>query len=379
MKNEPSKKVDPQYISPEALDVFNRMKQASETGSPLEDFLTGKEMAAVRQLEKAARSSVDPAVFKEIVASASPTNAPRTIPSVTEIEHGRERGYDLYSLLLKKRIVMVEGQVEDTMASIVCASLLYLNSDLAGEGKGKEPITMYVNSPGGSVLAGLAIYDVMRSIDAKITTIGIGMQASMGSILLVAGDERKMTRSSKYMIHQPLSGNGQSTQLTDIEIGADFTNRLKEDLVDIYVRHTGLNHDYWNTVLNRDTWLSAEQAKKMGVINDIVVGTAKKTLHEEFSIPADRKDYRESFIPKTAAEIKAAINSDVELTNAAGAKVKSTAIRPEMVTALSQFEEYWTPSLKALKQEQAAAAGVSNDDTAAAPARRKASGSAPKA
>ena len=274
---------------------------------------------------------------------------------------------------------MVEGQVEDTMASIVCASLLYLNSDLAGEGKGKEPITMYVNSPGGSVLAGLAIYDVMRSIDAKITTIGIGMQASMGSILLVAGDERKMTRSSKYMIHQPLSGNGQSTQLTDIEIGADFTNRLKEDLVDIYVRHTGLNHDYWNTVLNRDTWLSAEQAKKMGVINDIVVGTAKKTLHEEFSIPADRKDYRESFIPKTAAEIKAAINSDVELTNAAGAKVKSTAIRPEMVTALSQFEEYWTPSLKALKQEQAAAAGVSNDDTAAAPARRKASGSAPKA
>src|SRR5690606_24417624 len=100
-------------------------------------------------------------------------------PTVTEIENGRERGYDLYSLLIKKRIVMVEGQVDDTMASIVCASLLYMNSDISGEGRSKEPITMYVNSPGGSVLAGLAIYDVMRSIEAPITTIGTGMQASM--------------------------------------------------------------------------------------------------------------------------------------------------------------------------------------------------------
>ncbi|MDP2205428.1 MAG: ATP-dependent Clp protease proteolytic subunit [Alphaproteobacteria bacterium] len=343
-------------IADKAADYLHSMLQASAEGKPLDTYL---DEAGSKALYKVTAN-----------VGGGPTNAPRTIPSVTEIENGRERGYDLYSLLLKKRIILVEGQVEDTMASIVCASLLYLNSDLSGEGKSKEPITMYVNSPGGSVIAGLAIYDVMRSIDAKITTIGTGYQASMGSILLVAGDERKMTRSSKYMIHQPLSGNGQSTQLTDIEIGADFTNRLKEDLVDIYVRHTGLNHDFWNTVLNRDTWLSAEQAKAMGVVSEIIVGTAKATLHEAFSIPADRKEYRESFVPKTAADIKAAINSDVELTNSKGAKVKSTAVRPEMVTALSQYEEFWTPSLKALKQQQAATAAVSNDDKAA-PAKKE--------
>lgn len=354
-------------IADQANDYLHKMLQAQSEGKALDAYF---DEAGSKALYKVTAS-----------VGGGVTNAPRTIPSVTEIENGRERGYDLYSLLLKKRIILVEGQVEDTMASIVCASLLYLNSDLSGEGKSKEPITMYVNSPGGSVIAGLAIYDVMRSIDAKVITIGTGYQASMGSILLVAGDERKMTRSSKYMIHQPLSGNGQSTQLTDIEIGADFTGRLKEDLVDIYVRHTGLNHDYWNTVLNRDTWLSAEQAKKMGVVSDIIVGTKKKTLHEEFSVPADRAAYRESFVPKTAEGIMAVLNSDAELTNAAGAKTKSTAVRPELVAALSQFEQFWTPSLKALKAEQAAAAGVSNDDnSAAAPAKRQRRASqAPKA
>lgn len=354
-------------IADKAADYLHKMLQASSEGKPLNAYF---DEAGSNELYKVTAS-----------LGGGPTNAPRTIPSVTEIENGRERGYDLYSLLLKKRIILVEGQVEDTMASIVCASLLYLNSDLSGEGKSKEPITMYVNSPGGSVLAGLAIYDVMRSIDAKITTIGTGMQASMGSILLVAGDERKMTRSSKYMIHQPLSGNGQSTQLTDIKLGADFTTRLKEDLVDIYVRHTGLNHDFWNTVLERDTWLSAEQAKKMGVVSDIIVGTNKATLHEAFSIPADRKEYRESFVPKTAEGISDAINSDKELKNGKGGKTSSFDIRPELVTALSQFDKYWTPSLKALKAEQAAAAGVSNDDnSAAAPAKRQRRASqAPKA
>jgi ATP-dependent Clp protease protease subunit len=353
-------------IADEANDYLHKMLQAQSEGKPLDAYF---DEAASKALYKVTAS-----------IGGGVTNAPRTIPSVTEIEGGRERGYDLYSLLLKKRIILVEGQVEDTMASIVCASLLYLNSDLSGEGKSKEPITMYVNSPGGSVIAGLAIYDVMRSIDAKITTIGTGYQASMGSILLVAGDERKMTRSSKYMIHQPLSGNGQSTQLTDIEIGADFTDRLKDDLVDIYVRHTGLNHKYWETVLNRDTWLSAEQAKKMGIVNEIIVGTSKATIHEEFSVKAGRQEARESYVPKTAVEIAAIINSDVPVDNGTGITKKPTAFRPELVTALSQFEEYWTPSLKALKQQQAAAASVSNDDaSAAAPAAKKAAkGAAPK-
>jgi ATP-dependent Clp protease protease subunit len=362
-----TKDIDPaqtERIADKTADYLHKMLQATSEGKPLNAYFDD---AGSNALYKVTAS-----------LGGGPTNAPRTIPSVTEIENGRERGYDLYSLLLKKRIILVEGQVEDTMASIVCASLLYLNSDLSGEGKSKEPITMYVNSPGGSVLAGLAIYDVMRSIDAKITTIGTGMQASMGSILLVAGDERKMTRSSKYMIHQPLSGNGQSTQLTDIKIGADFTTRLKEDLVDIYVRHTGLNHDYWNTVLERDTWLSAEQAKKMGVISEIIVGTVKKTLHEEFSVQAESKEYRESFVPKTAEGISDAINSDKELKNGKGGKTSSFDIRPELVTALSQFEKFWTPSLKALKQQQAATAAVSNDDKADTPVKKTRKASAPK-
>jgi len=356
MKNEPTKTPDLNYISEKALEIFGRMQEASKSGSAIMDVLDDKEIAAV----------------KKITASANglntPTNAPRTIPTVTEIENGRERGYDLYSLLIKKRIVMVEGQVDDTMASIVCASLLYMNSDISGEGRSKEPITMYVNSPGGSVLAGLAIYDVMRSIEAPITTIGTGMQASMGSILLVAGDERKMTRNSYYMIHQPLSGNGQSTQLTDIEIGADFTKRLKEQLTDIYVRHTGLKHEYWDIALNRDTWLSAEQAKKMGVISEIITGTAKQTVHEEFSQRAGRQDSRDAKVPETVAGIKEMINSDTDGSN---------YLRPELVTALSQFEEFWTPSKKAQEAQKAAAAGVSNDDKAK-PARKK-SGNAPTA
>lgn len=360
MKNEPTKTPDLNYISEKALEIFGKMQAASKNGSALSDVLDSSEIEAFKKITASANPTYD--------VSKSPTNAPRTIPTVTEIENGRERGYDLYSLLIKKRIVMVEGQVDDTMASIVCASLLYMNSDISGEGRSKEPITMYVNSPGGSVLAGLAIYDVMRSIEAPITTIGTGMQASMGSILLVAGDERKMTRNSYYMIHQPLSGNGQSTQLTDIEIGADFTKRLKEQLTDIYVRHTGLKHEYWDIVLNRDTWLSAEQAKKMGVISEIITGTAKQTVHEEFSKRASYQADRNAKIPTTLAGIKEKINSDTDGSN---------YLRPEMVTELSQFKEFWTDSKKAQEAQKLAAAGVSNDDKAK-PARKK-SGNAPTA
>lgn len=320
------------------------LQEAGTSGKPLEDIMDAPGLDALRRF----------------TASASPMGA-RTIPTVTEIENGRERGYDLYSLLMKKRIVLLEGQVDETMASIANASLLYLASgvgenpeDQVDEKGDRKGITVYVNSPGGSVLAGLSIYDTMRGISVPIKTVGMGMQASMGSILLVAGDERKMTRNSYFMIHQPLSGNEKSTQQTDIEIGADFTTRLREQLTDIYVRHTGLKHEFWDIVLERDTWLTAQNAKDMGVISDIIMGTAKQTIHEEFSHRSSKDDKRLAQVPKTSAEIKALINT------ADGAR-----IRPELVVALSQFEEFWTPSRKAEyeKQQAAAAKAAANDDS----------------
>ncbi|MEZ0259762.1 MAG: ClpP family protease [Alphaproteobacteria bacterium] len=341
-----------EYISEKGREYFNQMMQAQREGKGLEDVMDVAGLDALRRFTAAAQ--------KGVTADGATSN--RMVPTVTEVENGRERGYDLFSLLMKQRVVLLEGQVDDAMASIACASLLYLKSEASG--RPDDPITVHVNSPGGSVLAGLAIYDTMRSIKPEITTIGYGMQASMGSILLVAGDHRKMTRNSKYMIHQPLSGGGERTQQTDILLNADLITRLREDLTDIYVRHTGLNHKYWDIVLERDTWLTAEQAKKMGVIEEIIVGDRKKTLHEEFSTNSAKRDDRAAKVPKTANEIKNVINT-----------AEGSMIRPELVTALSQFEEFWTPSRKALEAKKAAAASNDNKTTAPAASAPKSNGS----
>jgi len=326
-----------QYISSEGQRYFNLMKEAEKNGQSLDALFDIEGIEAMKKITASATGATGPV-------------ANRIVPTVTEVENGRERGYDLYSLLMKKRILLLEGQVDDGMASIACASLLYLNSNVGGEGTGNEPITVYVNSPGGSVLAGLAIYDTMRSIAAPIKTIGMGMQASMGSILLVAGDERKMTRDSYYMIHQPLSGNERSTQQTDIRIGADFTTRLREQLTDIYVRHTGLKHEFWDIVLERDTWLTAQNAKDMGIISDIIVGDRKKTIHEEFSSRAESSTAR--------PEIPSTMNGILKVINTAN----GADIRPDLVVALSKYEDFWTPSRKA----EMAAKGIqpANDDKA---------------
>lgn len=344
-----------EYISEQGKKYFEQMMKAHREGKAVDAYMDDAGLDALRKFTASA-------VKAQREGSASPTADGRLVPTVTETEGGVTRSYDLFSLLMKQRVVLLEGQVDDAMASVACASLLYLKSEASGNADGD--ITVHVNSPGGSVLAGLAIYDTMRSIKPKITTIGYGMQASMGSILLVAGDERKMTRNSKYMIHQPLSGNERSTQQTDIEIDAEFTKRLREDLTDIYVRHTGLNHKFWDIVLERNTWLSAEQAKKMGVIDEIIMGTAKKTLHEEFSHRADNDAKREALVPKTAIEIMAMINS-----SNSNVGEDSFRIRPELVTALSQFREFWTPSKIASEDAKAAAAAkaASNDNTTTTP------------
>lgn len=336
-------------------------QESGSTGKPLEDILDSESITAMKRMMGNA-------------SNGAGQNIARMVPSVTEIENGRERGYDLYSLLIKKRIVLLEGQVDDTMASIANASLLYLDSgvgsnpDDAVESKSK-PITIYVNSPGGSVLAGLSMYDTIRNLKTPVKTIGMGMQASMGSILLVSGDERKMTTNSYFMVHQPLSGNERSTQQTDIRIGSDFTTRLREQLTEIYVAHTGLKHEFWDIVLERDTWLSAQNAKDMGVITDIVGPPAnKKAPHAEFAKRAD--PIARAKVPKTAEGIMRVINTD-----------KAADIRPELVVALSKFEEFWTPSRKAQEDAAKLKAKAAAKATAKAPANDVAEGpaaSAPK-
>lgn len=340
-------------IESQTAKYLAAFQESGKTGKPLEDILDAPSVAAMQRVMAHA-------------AGEGSSPVARMVPSVTEIENGRERGYDLYSLLIKKRIVLLEGQVDDTMASIANASLLYLDSGVGedpnnatgNDGK-KKGITVYVNSPGGSVLAGLSMYDTIRNLKSTVKTIGMGMQASMGSILLVSGDERKMTTNSYFMVHQPLSGNERSTQQTDIRIGSDFTTRLREQLTEIYVRHTGLKHEFWDIVLERDTWLTAQNALDMGVIQDIVGPPAsKRAPHEDFAKRAD--PIARGKVPKTADGIARIINTD-----------KAADIRPELVVALSQFEEFWTPSRKAMedaKKLQAKAASkstskaASNDD-----------------
>lgn len=164
------------------------------------------------------------------------------------------------------------------------------------------------------------------------------------------------------MIHQPLGGSGQSTQHTDMEISVDFMSRLREDLTDIYVRHLGLNHNFWDIVLERDTWLSAEQAKEMGIVDELIVGDRKTTAHEEFSIRASKAEARKAQVPTETSDIIGLINT-----------AEGSRIRPELVVALSKKPEFWTPSRAAQEAEKAAKASVANDDTKVARAPRSAS------
>ena len=188
------------------------------------------------------------------------------VPSVKD-EKG---GWDLFSKMLDARIVRVDGQVDDGQAAIVSASLEYLDHVGKNLPESDRVIEMRINSPGGSVYAGLAMYDMMRTIESPIRTVCYGMAASMGSLLLVAGDERYASPNALIMIHQPLGGTGGSTQATDMEISNDSIQRCKEDLIQIYVDHTGVPHEIWDDLLDRDNYLSSAQAKEIGLIDDII-------------------------------------------------------------------------------------------------------------
>ena len=186
-------------------------------------------------------------------------------PMVVETTNRGERAYDIYSRLLKERIVFLTGPVEDNVASLVCAQLLFLESE-----NPKKDIAFYINSPGGIVTSGLAIYDTMQYIKPAISTVCIGQAASMGSLLLAAGEKaaRFALPNSRIMIHQP-SGGAQG-QATDIEIQAKEILDLRKRLNDIYVAHTGQDFKVIEEAVERDRYMSPEEAKKFGLIDEVV-------------------------------------------------------------------------------------------------------------
>lgn len=187
------------------------------------------------------------------------------VPMVVEQTNRGERSFDIYSRLLKERIIFITGQIEDHMATLIVAQLLFLESE-----DPKKPISMYINSPGGVVTAGLSIYDTMQYINSEVSTMCIGQAASMGSLLLTAGEKgaRYSLPHSRIMIHQP-SGGFQG-QATDIEIHAQEIIKLKEGLNKLYVHHTGKTLPTVQKSMERDNFMSPEDAKNFGLIDKIV-------------------------------------------------------------------------------------------------------------
>lgn len=186
------------------------------------------------------------------------------IPTVIEQEINGERSYDIYSRLLKDRIIILNGEIDDNTANIVVAQLLYLDSE------GNEDINLYINSPGGSITAGMAIYDTMNFIKSKVATICIGMAASMAAFLLSSGEKGKRMAlpNSEIMIHQPLGGA--QGQATEIKIAAERILKLKDKLNKILSKNTGAPLEKIEQDTERDYFLSAKEAKNYGLIDKII-------------------------------------------------------------------------------------------------------------
>lgn len=186
------------------------------------------------------------------------------VPMVVEQTNRGERAYDIYSRLLKDRIIFLTGQVEDHVASLITAQLVYLEAE-----NPKKDISLYINSPGGVVTAGLSIYDTMQYIRPKVATICIGQACSMGSLLLSAGEQgmRYALPNSRIMVHQP--SGGYQGQASDIEIHARETLKLRERLNEIYVKHTGKGMAIIEKALDRDNFMSPEEAKDFGLIDEV--------------------------------------------------------------------------------------------------------------
>lgn len=204
-------------------------------------------------------------------ASSKTTNSSILIPTVIEKTQGGERAYDIYSRLLKERIIFLGTGIDDTVANIVIAQLLFLQSE-----DPSSDISLYINSPGGSVSAGLAIYDTMQHISPDVSTICVGMAASMGAFLLACGEKGKRFAlpNSRVMIHQP-SGGFQGTA-ADIEITANEIIKIRHQLNKILAEKTGQKVEKISSDSDRDFWQSAEEAKKYGLVDQVVEKVVEK-------------------------------------------------------------------------------------------------------
>ncbi len=188
------------------------------------------------------------------------------VPMVVEQTNRGERAYDIYSRLLKERIIFLVGPINDAVASLVCAQLLFLESE-----NPNKDIAFYINSPGGVVSSGLAIYDTMQYIRSDVATVCIGLAASMGSLLLTAGAKGKRVAlpNARVMVHQP-SGGAQG-QATDIEIQAREILRMRAQLNEIYVKHTGQAIEVISAAVERDKFMSPIEAKEFGLIDEVML------------------------------------------------------------------------------------------------------------
>ncbi|SDU16388.1 ATP-dependent Clp endopeptidase proteolytic subunit ClpP [Stappia sp. ES.058] len=191
------------------------------------------------------------------------------VPMVVEQTNRGERAFDIYSRLLKERIIFLTGPVEDHLATLICAQLLYLEA----ENPSKE-ISLYINSPGGLVTSGLAIYDTMQFIRPDVSTLCIGQAASMGSLLLAAGAKgmRFSLPNARVMVHQP--SGGFRGQAADIMLHAQEILKLKQRLNEIYVKHTGQSLDAVESALERDNFMTAETAKSFGIVDEVITDRA---------------------------------------------------------------------------------------------------------
>jgi ATP-dependent Clp protease protease subunit len=187
------------------------------------------------------------------------------VPTVIEQTNRGERAFDIYSRLLKERIIFLTGEVNDHVSSLICAQLLFLESE-----NPKKEISFYINSPGGVVTSGLAMYDTMQYIKPEVSTVCVGQAASMGSLLLAAGQKGKRFAlpNARIMVHQP--SGGARGQASDIEIQAREILRLREKLNKIYVHHTGQKLANIEKAMDRDNFMSAEEAEKFGLIDHVV-------------------------------------------------------------------------------------------------------------
>ena len=187
------------------------------------------------------------------------------VPMVVESTQKGERAFDIYSRLLKDRIIMLNGPVEDHMANLIVAQLLFLESENT-----EKQISLFINSPGGVVTSGMSIYDTMQYINSPVSTLCIGQASSMGSFLLAAGEKGKRYSlpNSRIMVHQPSAGF--QGQATDIQIHAKEILSLKERLNKIYSKHTGKSVNEISDALERDNFMTAEEAKKFGLIDSVV-------------------------------------------------------------------------------------------------------------